>query len=257
MENRYPLFSGGRILKKESLWDVRDYAYGGWQLFYADYTDGLLSGCAIRVEDNSLVIGKGMLKYNGFVYLLYEEMKVAYEPQNRWVCLKAEFCEEQRNLDYKSYRVRFFIDTALALEENQMELCRFYLRDGSVLRDGYRDFSDMATEYDTVNLIHATVAGVGWQTLHPALLWQFAEELSQMGGKEPPDYALCYTVWNECGKTGRKTILMYLTDKGRGTGQPEMSGWDNEKIYMEMQHILNLKKRKNGRESAKKMMVLD
>ena len=29
MENRYPLFAGGRILKKESLWDLRDYAYGG------------------------------------------------------------------------------------------------------------------------------------------------------------------------------------------------------------------------------------
>ena len=26
VENRYPLFAGGRILKKEALWDLRDYA---------------------------------------------------------------------------------------------------------------------------------------------------------------------------------------------------------------------------------------
>ena len=48
MKNRFPLFAGRRILKKESLWDIRDYAYTGWQLYYDGYTDGLLNGCARR-----------------------------------------------------------------------------------------------------------------------------------------------------------------------------------------------------------------
>ena len=41
MEIRVPVFAGRRILKKESLWDIRDYTYAGWQLYYAEYTDGL------------------------------------------------------------------------------------------------------------------------------------------------------------------------------------------------------------------------
>ena len=51
MEIRVPVFAGRRILKKESLWDIRDYTYAGWQLYYAEYTDGLLKGCVPFVHD--------------------------------------------------------------------------------------------------------------------------------------------------------------------------------------------------------------
>ena len=100
MEIRVPVFAGRRILKKESLWDIRDYTYAGWQLYYAEYTDGLLKGCDIRAEDGRLVIGKGMLKFHDFIYLLMEEEEVAYQPKNRWQVLKAEFLEDETNLDY-------------------------------------------------------------------------------------------------------------------------------------------------------------
>ena len=50
MEIRVPVFAGRRILKKESLWDIRDYTYAGWQLYYAEYTDGLLKGCDIQTS---------------------------------------------------------------------------------------------------------------------------------------------------------------------------------------------------------------
>lgn len=91
MENRYPLFAGGRILKKEALWDLRDYSYGGIQLYYMDYTDGIVRGCNVRVEDNCLVVGKGILKYGDFLYLLQEEARVPFAAENRTVALKAVF----------------------------------------------------------------------------------------------------------------------------------------------------------------------
>ena len=170
MEIRVPVFAGRRILKKESLWDIRDYTYAGWQLYYADHTDGLLKGCEIHAEDGRLVIGKGMLKFHDFIYLMMEEERVDYQPKNRWQMLKAEFSEDETNLDYKAYCVRFFLDEELELGENQMEMCRFYLREGSALRDSYKNFADMSTEYDTVNLICATVAGIGEKTLHPVVV---------------------------------------------------------------------------------------
>ena len=173
MEIRVPVFAGRRILKKESLWDIRDYTYAGWQLYYAEYTDGLLKGCDIRAEDGQLVIGKGMLKFQDFIYLMMEEERVDYQPKNRWQVLKAEFSEDETNLDYKAYWVKFFLDEEMELGENQIEMCRFYLREGAVLRDSYKNFADRSTKYDTINLIYATVAGVGEKTLHPVVVRQF------------------------------------------------------------------------------------
>ena len=46
----------------------------------------------------------------------------------------------------------------MQLKENQIEMYRFYLREGSVLRDSYKIFSDMSMKYDTVNLVYAVVA---------------------------------------------------------------------------------------------------
>ena len=83
MEIRVPMFAGRRILKKESLWDIRDYTYAGWQLYYSDYTDGLLKGCEIHTEDGRLVIGKGMLKFHDFIYLLMEEEELLRNRRSR------------------------------------------------------------------------------------------------------------------------------------------------------------------------------
>lgn len=252
MENRFPLFMGRRILKKESLWDVRDYAYAGWQLYYADYTDGLLKGCAIRTEDGTLVIGRGMMKFHEFIYLMQEEEKVDYQPHNGWQILKVEFSEDETNFEYKGYRARFFLDRDMELKENQMEMCRFYLREGSVLRDSYKNFSDMATEYDTVNLIHATVAGVGEKTLHPALLLQFGEELWNMREKDAADFGICSLIWNAQGRVERKVIAAYLCGKlVDDTAEKN----DNNRIYGDMERIIDNKSFRRERRTPKRIIV--
>lgn len=257
MEIRVPVFAGRRILKKESLWDIRDYTYAGWQLYYADHTDGLLKGCEIHAEDGRLVIGKGMLKFHDFIYLLMEEEEVAYQPKNRWQVLKAEFLEDETNLDYKAYRVRFFLDEELELGENQMEMCRFYLREGSALRDSYKNFADMSTEYDTVNLIRATVAGVGEKTLHPLVVNQFGEEIWNAKEKEPSDFAFSYMIASSKGKIERQSIIRYLQDKGRKESEKNLSAWDNNMIYAEMERILRHRGTGHGKGYDRKMIYVE
>lgn len=250
MVNRYPLLAGRRILRKESLWDIRDCAYGGWQLYYMDHTDGLLKGCAIRAQDGALVIGRGLLKFHGFVYLMQEEESVAYQPENEWRILKAEFSEDGTNPDYKEYSVRFFLDTDLRLGENQIEMCRFYLREGAALRDSYKDFSDMATEYDTVNLVHATVAGAGEPTLHPALLRQFGEELWSVREKDQYDIGICNLIWSTQGMVERRVITEYLCHKAKRDAAEFGAPDGNRKIYDQLCTVLGcmekLKKEKTG-----------
>lgn len=239
MEIRVPVFAGRRILKKESLWDIRDYTYAGWQLYYAEYTDGLLKGCDIRAEDGRLVIGKGMLKFHDFIYLMMEEERVDYQPKNRWQVLKAEFSEDETNLDYKAYRVRFFLDEEMELGENQIEMCRFYLREGSVLRDSYKNFADMSTEYDTVNLICATVAGVREKTLHPVVVRQFGEEIWNMEEKDQFDFGFCNLVWNTQGRVERKVIAAYLSNKMKKAVVANIMSYDNQMVYEKLENIVD------------------
>ncbi|WP_370778686.1 hypothetical protein [Roseburia sp.] len=256
MEIRVPVFAGRRILKKESLWDIRDYTYAGWQLYYAEYTDGLLKGCDIRAEDGRLVIGKGMLKFHDFIYLLMEEEEVTYQPKNRWQVLKAEFLEDDTNLDYKAYRVRFFLDEELELGENQMEMCRFYLREGSALRDSYKNFADMSTEYDTVNLICATVAGMGEKTLHPVVVKQFGEELWNMEEKDQFDFGFCSLVWNTQGRVERKVIAAYLSNKMKKAVVDKIMSYDNQMVYEKLENIVdNMGKFKKEKVNARVIIV--
>ena len=239
MEIRVPVFAGRRILKKESLWDIRDYTYAGWQLYYAEYTDGLLKGCDIRAEDGQLVIGKGMLKFHDFIYLMMEEERVDYQPKNRWQVLKAEFSEDETNLDYKAYRVRFFLDEEMELGENQIEMCRFYLREGSVLRDSYKNFADILKEYDTINLIYATVAGVGEKTLHPVVVRQFGEEIWNMEEKDQFDFGFCNLVWNTQGRVERKVIAAYLSNKMKKAVVANIMSYDNQMVYEKLENIVD------------------
>lgn len=256
MEIRVPMFAGRRILKKESLWDIRDYTYAGWQLYYAEYTDGLLKGCDIRAEDGQLVIGKGMLKFHDFIYLMMEEERVDYQPKNRWQMLKAEFSEDETNLDYKAYRVRFFLDEELEPGENQIEMCRFYLREGSALRDSYKNFADMSTEYDTVNLIYAAVAGVGEKTLHPVVVRQFGEEIWNMEEKDQFDFEFCNLVWNTQGRVERKVIAAYLGCKMKKAAVAQIMRYDNQKIYENMENIVdNMGKFKREKVNSKVIIV--
>lgn len=256
MEIRVPVFAGRRILKKESLWDIRDYTYAGWQLYYAEYTDGLLKGCDIRAEDGQLVIGKGMLKFHDFIYLMMEEERVDYQPKNRWQVLKAEFSEDETNLDYKAYWVKFFLDEEMELGENQIEMCRFYLREGSVLRDSYKNFADMSTKYDTINLIYATVAGVGEKTLHPVVVRQFGEEIWNMEEKDQFDFGFCNLVWNTQGRVERKVIAAYLGCKMKKAAVAQIMRYDNQTIYEKMENIVdNMGKFKREKVNSKVIIV--
>lgn len=256
MENRYPLFAGRRILRKESLWDVRDYTYAGWQLFYAGYTDGLLSGCSIRAEDGVLVIGRGMLKFHDFIYLVQEEEQVPYRPKSRWQVLKAEFSGDDTNPDYRAYKVRFFLDSDTQLKENEMEMCRFYLREGSALRDTYKNFSDMSTEYDTISLVHATVAGNGEQTLHPAVFMEFAKSLWKVKEKDQSDYGFCSLIWNSCGKVERRAVAAYLSCKMKEEPVKKILLDENWKLYENLDEIIrNMGKFKKEKEGSRKIIV--
>ena len=78
------------------------------------------------------------------------------------------------------------------------------------MRDSYKDFADMATEYDMLYLCNAAVAGIGEGRFHPGILKQFAKELWVQKGKEGADTALCYEIWNSKFYMPNSMLLLLL-----------------------------------------------
>ncbi len=174
-----PLFSKGRVLKRESLEALRDFPGGLAKLGLSDWTDGVLYGFDISYEETAGEPGNGAVRitsgavwYQGQV-VLTETEKIpfrAYEQQIT-VCL---------TLYPGNYTEDFFIrPLELRLKNgepgnNEMELGRFRLSEGARLRKDYRDLRDCRTTYNTLDITQIPYAGPGGVTVSPVLLRMFA-----------------------------------------------------------------------------------
>ena len=67
----FPLFEEGRILKRDSLDFIRDYAPDFFSLLFREYGNGVIAGFSVRGEGKDLVIGPGILKHGPY-FFLYE-----------------------------------------------------------------------------------------------------------------------------------------------------------------------------------------
>ncbi len=231
MENLYPLFERNRILKKEQLWSLRDYAFVHVQLEYQEYGQGVIQGCGIRTEGQELVIGSGIVKYGHFLCLLMEEQRVPFQAADQRQYLKLRVGMDSTSPDYISYQWEVFLDSEEKKAEDEFELCRFYLRKGARLRDQYEDFYDMETEYDTINLLHGDWAGLGGSSLAPAFTQRFAKELLAGGNSQPEDRAFAYFCLSQRGALPVKVLKDYVRRRCGMQGESEKSEMEAEEIY--------------------------
>ena len=157
MENRYPLFETGRILKKEALEVIRDYPKDLLSILYEGYTNGVIRGLRLSSdhENRSLIIGKGLVKLKGEVYQISKEIKVSYTHTEQREYLKLKCSSESVDKDWKVTKINAFLSTEEESADGEILLCDFLLKSGFVLRDSYLDFADMRSEYDTIHLMKA------------------------------------------------------------------------------------------------------
>ncbi|MDE6364656.1 MAG: hypothetical protein K2L86_10445 [Lachnospiraceae bacterium] len=192
MEHIYPAFERGRIMKKELLWALRDYAYSALQIKYQNYADGILSGCGIHPEGSTLRIAPGMIKCADFIFLITGEERVSYTPTGEYISLKFRLKEKEDLPDYTRYLTEFALDDCMERSSNEIELCRFKLKEGAVLRTEYKDFYDIQTEYDTVNLADATWSCAGHNTLSKDITDYFAQKVLECEKAEEQDIQFAY-----------------------------------------------------------------
>ena len=243
MQNLYPLFERNRVLKKELLWALRDCSFGHLQVEYADYGDGILKGCGIRVEGKHLVISPGILRYQGFICIMKEEERLEYTVTEQPVSLKLCFETDRRSLDYILYRMTPVLDSDQVCKENEFEVCRFCLQEGAELRDVHTCFEDMGTEYNTLQYMHAAWGCPGGRSMAPAMTMQFARELLKTTACGTEDTVFAWLCLEHRGAMPKEILTDYV---GRKSGR-RMEGASNQELFREMCRILGHMQHGEGR----------
>lgn len=257
MEHIYPAFERGRILKKELLWALRDYSYAALQLQYQGYPDGILSGCGVGAGEGLLHIGQGVIKCQGFLFLITEETQVAYAPADRYTSLKFRLAAKEELADYTRYITEFILDEDTVRHQNEVELCRFKLKEGARLRTDYKDFFDIQTEFDTVNLADATWSAAGGNTLSKEVTDYFARKVLECGNAQEHDVRFAYLLLQGREAVRHEVLADYVRRKtGGSTGSMQELFHALEAVLDGIRRGTDLRRpQQRGREQ--KMIVLD
>lgn len=208
--NVIPKFGRGRILKKEMLENMRDYPRNFNEIYFKGYSDGIISGADICVCESTIIINKGIIKHGDTIYMLESEFEVPYYQTNKEVLIKIRFEDEEDNTDFKVFNSRIFMDDNTELKDNEMELGRFKLREGAVLRSEYKDFYDFSTEYNTVNVINVQYVGIKKSTISPMILNYFANIVMKNNPENVMDIVFAFECLNG-GIVEREAILHYIS----------------------------------------------
>ena len=234
-ENRYPLFNSGRLLKIDMLEELRDFPREFFNIRLKEYSDGIIYGCDIDVTDNYIAIKKGIIKHGDTIYILNGEEKIQYECNNQLMILKVKFLPSVENKDFRKNSTESNLSENLALENNEIEICRFKLRTGAKLRINHVDFNDLSTEYDTVNTIYSPYAAYGESSLNPDILRQFGRELLKCNLSEAWDISFGMTCIQSKDPVQKEIIVSYLVYKLN----IEIKDYSNEDLYLYLLEVLN------------------
>jgi len=208
----FPLFTKGRVLKKESVEYLRDFPYDLASLAFEGYSDGILSGFAIRSSDDEgyVHVSRGALKYQGDIIVAPgSTIEMTEYGVFLYIILAIGKCRE--TLDSKVRSIELKAVRGEQRADNEIELGRFCLNSGAILRTEYDSFSDLRTPENTLDITRAPYAGFGAPTLHPRVLKTFAQAVLAYS-QEPADLAFALTCLNS-GVVHKSSIQWHIAKK--------------------------------------------
>jgi len=212
LEYKVPVFGVGPV-KRDMLLCLRDIALDEQSIRYYEYSDGIIAGCGLIEEGMKIGINHGIVKFGGRIYKLSGKALLPYEPTDTWTILKLRFGPRIQHKEYEHYAAELVLDGDVEIKPNEMEMGRFKLKKGSRLRTQYKDFWDMATEYDTVNLIEVRQSGKNGDTLSPVITTHFAREAFPYLRDNSLDSSFCTTCLSTGEAISRELITRYVCNR--------------------------------------------
>jgi len=268
MNKLIPKFVDGNILTKEMLTALSEFSFSVPDLLYQGYSDGIVSGLTITVENNQIKVTKGVVLLQGQQFLIEQDTYLSYTPSNQvtYVMLTYEGSKDTKGSVKHHYEIALKNEKQ-AESASEIELCRFKLQKNARLRWRYDDFEDLNTEYDTINLIHSPIASKYQSTLHPEILKRFAREMLSFHLEDTVDIMFCMQIVGSNEAMNVEGILTYISLKAKDeptmeedvttqeeyTSKEEPIIMEHKDIYKKLLGILQAEQRKVKKEKAKKI----
>jgi len=208
----FPLFTKGRVLKKESVEYLRDFPYDLATLAYEGYSDGILSGFSIKSSDDKgcIHVSKGALKYQGDIIMAPDSaIEITEYGVLLYIVLSIGKCRETPDHKVRTMELKAVRGESRA--DNEIELGRFCINSGAALRSEYDSFSDLRTPENTLDITRVPYAGYGAPTLHPRVLKTFAQAVLAYS-QEPDDLAFAIMCLN-AGVVHKNSIQWHIAKK--------------------------------------------
>jgi hypothetical protein len=208
----FPKFGKGRILKTEMLENLRDFPREFVDICFQDFSDGVLAGAKLIVNDKTITVTRGIIKHHSKLYMLVEEHSIAYYNTNKEMLIKVKFSPEITESDFSINNALVLIDENKASNQDELELGRFKLREGAQLRSDYTDFYDFSTEFNTINIIHLPYAGLRQSTMNPLVMRYFAKVVFTNRVESSLDLSFAMQCLNQ-ERVERELIIYYLVNR--------------------------------------------
>lgn len=205
-----PKFSSGAILRNEYLVALELQSFGFPGLLFRGYGNGILSGCELSTTSDTIMMGPGVVSYEGTFYGIHEPVSVKYQPTDETRYLKLYVGSNEGNNTCIVRRFSLKLADKDTLGSGEFELCRFRLQPGAYLRCTYTDFRDRDTLYDTLNVIHSTYAAPEGTGLSPAITKAYAEEVLRIADIPTLDAAVCINWLAQQFALPAKVVQSYL-----------------------------------------------
>lgn len=241
-----PKFSSGAILRNEYLVALELQSFDFPGLLFKGYGNGILSGCELSTTSDTVMMGPGVISYEGALYGIHEPISVKYLPTDETRYLKLYIGSNEGNSTCIVRRFSLKLSDKDTLGSGEFELCRFRLQPGAYLRCTYTDFRDRDTLYDTLNVIHSTYAALEGNGLSPAITKAYAEEVLRIAEIPALDAAVCINWLAQQYALPAKVILSYLKRCDCIDGETS----DNQELYQGL--LTRLEQLKEGGDMPQK-----
>lgn len=236
--NSFPLFTKGKVVKKEALEGLRDFPHALVSIAFDNLSDGILFGFSIffNKDKSTIIVSKGALKFRGNIILVHEN-ELTINEYGTLLYIKLIVDDFREEDDFKFFPVELIIDNK-DFKENELELGRFVLNKNANLRCKYDFFDDFRTPVNTLDITRCRFAGVGGVTLHPNVLKGFAKALLETSS-EATDIAFAFLCLNS-DIIHKNSIEWYIARKNGG----ECREYSFDDLYKKLAEILsyNIKK---------------
>ena len=218
----YPLFEEGRILKKDALDMIRDYAPDFFSLLFRDYGDGVVAGFQISGQGREIRVSPGILKSGSSFFCMREEARLEYTMQGRMVQIMLRKLGDSATADFQTQCYGLSLEPVRVPGAGEYELGRFLLEQGARLRtyEDYKDFNDLMTGFNTLNPVYIRFACENDSTLSPFILRLYGKGVLHSAKAEPLDLSFAALCLNS-PIISSELICNYIAAREHSEGSPQ------------------------------------